>query len=76
MIAKRKTERNTREIWVWMIRSGMRPARIAEAMGVSLALVSDTISGRKNNRRVLRYLMDAGCPKEHLDLPEDLRDAI
>lgn len=59
-----------------MIRSGMRPARIAEAMGVSLALVSDTISGRKNNRRVLRYLMDAGCPKEHLDLPEDLRDAI
>ena len=59
-----------------MIRSGMRPARIAEAMGVSRALVSDTVSGRKNNRRVLRYLVEAGCPKEHLDLPEDLVGAI
>lgn len=70
-MTKRK-ERNTREIWVWMIRTGMRPAKIARELGVGRSLVTCTIHGRKNNRRVLGYLLEKGCPTEILDLPEDM----
>lgn len=76
MTAKRKKERNTREIWVWMIRTGMRPAKVAQELGVGRALVTCTIHGRKNNRRVLRYLLEKGCPPEILDLPEDMKDGV
>lgn len=68
-------KRDVDEIWVWMIRSGNRPARIARELGVGRALVTCTIHGRKNNRRVLGYLLEKGCPPEILDLPEDMKDA-
>jgi len=66
-------KRDVEEIWVWMIRSGNRPAKIAKELGVGRALVTCTIHGRKNNRRVLGYLLEKGCPPEILDLPEDMR---
>ncbi len=68
----RVKKRDVEEIWVWMIRSGNRPAAIARMLGVGRGLVTCTIHGRKNNRRVLRYMLEAGCPPEILDLPEDL----
>jgi predicted transcriptional regulator len=69
MIAKR----NAKEISIWMKRAEVRPSDIALQLGVSRSLVSATINGRKNNRRVLAYLEDAGCPERFLRLPEDMR---
>lgn len=35
----------------------------------SYTAVFDTVHGRKNNRRVLNYLLDLGVPASVLDLP-------
>lgn len=34
-----------------------------------------TIEGREDNRRVLNWLLDRGCPAILLDLPEDMQVA-
>jgi len=34
--------------------------------------VANTLAGRQNNRRVLQYLKDKGCPVEYLALPTDM----
>jgi len=56
----------------WMAGEGLTLSRVAADLGVSTSLVGHTIYGRKNHRRVLRYLKDAGCPQNILSLPEDL----
>lgn len=70
--------RNTLEIEIWMKRSKPRltVAKIQRSLGFfNHGVVSDTIAGRRQNRRVLQYLLDAGCPAKHLDLPKDMREA-
>jgi transcriptional regulator with XRE-family HTH domain len=46
---------------------------VADALGVSYALVSRTAHGKNNNRRVLRHFLGLGISPDVLDLPEDLR---
>jgi len=67
-------KRNARQIKAWMILNDITAMDIARALGVSHSLVSYTINGAKNNRRVLRALRDRGCPKKWLALPKDLED--
>lgn len=67
------SDRNAKEILLWMARHDLPSVDIALQLGVNRSLVSNTIYGRKNNRRVLAYLRDAGCPEKWLDLPEDIR---
>ncbi len=65
-------KRNSVLIRSWMVRKGITPTGLAREIGVSHPLVSQTISGGKNNRRVLKALLGKGCPKKWLALPEDL----
>lgn len=66
--------RNTIEIQVWMKRKGLLVKDIQEALGYQTYTgVSNTIAGRDHLRKVLRYLLSAGCPAEILDLPKDMR---
>jgi len=68
--------RNTVEINVWMMRNGWNVARIQRELGYQThTLISNTLAGRENSRRVLRVLLDAGCPARLLDLPKDMREA-
>lgn len=76
MIASSKTKevivRNRRGIRAWMIQNGISGVALAEQSGVSSALVSATIHGRRNNRKVLRLLIELGCPATLLALPGDM----
>ncbi|MEG6548902.1 XRE family transcriptional regulator [Desulfocurvibacter africanus] len=65
-------KRNSVQIRSWMVRNGIKPSRLARDLNVHHTLVSQTVSGTKNNRRVLRRLRDMGCPKKWLALPKDL----
>ncbi|WP_173084547.1 XRE family transcriptional regulator [Fundidesulfovibrio magnetotacticus] len=51
----------------------MLMADIAEQLGISRTAVYLTVQGKKNNRKVLKALVDHGCPVSYLDLPEDLK---
>lgn len=70
--------RNTIEIEIWMKRTKPRLSvtEIQRALGfANHGTVSNTLAGRKHNRKVLQYLLDKGCPAKYLDLPEDMREA-
>ncbi|MDR2551410.1 MAG: hypothetical protein LBD10_14555 [Desulfobulbus sp.] len=67
-------ERNSIEIRVWMRRKGIRLVNIQRELEFRThKTVRATIEGAENNRRVLAWLRDAGCPKKHLALPADMR---
>lgn len=65
----------------WQIRGyladrlGMSMADVARELDMTDSLVRDTIRGARNNRRVLAYLRDAGCPVKYLSLPPDMLEA-
>ena len=51
---------------------GKNMRMVADDLGVASSLVQDTVRGIKNNRRVLAYLLELGCPRKYLSLPPDL----
>ena len=68
--------RNSIEIRVWMQRHQVRQADIRRELGYTdPKTVWATIEGRENNRRVLGWLLDNGCPATLLALPEDMQVA-
>lgn len=64
--------RQEKEILKWMIDSDLKKADISRAVEVNKPLVGKTIEGKRNNRKVLRYLVTKGCPVAVMDLPQDL----
>lgn len=64
-------KRNSVQIRSWMVRKGIKPSNLARELQVHHTLVSQTVSGSKNNRRVLKALLDKGCPRKWLALPQD-----
>ncbi len=65
-------QRQTYRILGWLRSKRISQVAIAEELGVHNSLVSSTIWGRRNNRRVLRKLLDLGCPERWLSLPNDI----
>lgn len=70
-----KKQRNSTEIKVWMLRNGLREHDIVQATGEEQTYVNKTLLGSRNNRVVLRYLLEKGCPAEYLALPKDMMEA-
>ena len=69
-------KRNTTEIRVWMIRKGIQHEEIRKELGYADSrTVRTTIYGEENNRRVLQWFLDKGCPEKYLALPDDMRVA-
>lgn len=58
----------------WMFTRGLSQRQIAERLGLNKAVVSRTVFGSANNRKVLGYLRDEGCPAHALALPDDMRE--
>jgi transposase-like protein len=50
-------------------------AELARQLGVSDNLVSATVRGIKNNRKVLQALRSIGCPEDILALPKNMKEA-
>jgi transcriptional regulator with XRE-family HTH domain len=62
----------------WRIREfldglDLNMAEVGRAVGVTRNLVRETAQGKRNNRKVLGYLHELGCPEKWLDLPEDMK---
>lgn len=74
-MAKAGKKRDAHEINIWLRRNFHSVQKIADDLGNNHSLVSNTIAGRENNRRVLQWLVDKGCPVRYLDLPKDMRRA-
>ena len=69
-------KRNSIEIKVWLRRQGFRMVTIKKDLGYKdTKTVWATIEGRENNRRVLSWLKEKGCPDKHLALPGDMEKA-
>lgn len=69
-----KERRNVLEIKIWMLRKGLRECDIVRETEQEQTYVNKTIMGHKNNRVVLQYLLDKGCPAKHLALPKDMME--
>jgi len=66
--------RNRVEIDVWMKRNNLSVAKIQKELGYTTHTgISNTLAGREHLRKVLRLLVDKGCPVKILDLPKDMR---
>ena len=60
----------------WMILNDIKIIDIQEALGLNThAQISFCLSGVKNHRKTLAYLLEQGCPAEYLDLPKNMRKA-
>ena len=67
-----------RDYWAikkWLHEKGITLTEIAEALDINAGIVSATIRGTRNTRRVLNYLLEKGCPAKVLSLPGDLTPA-
>jgi hypothetical protein len=64
-----------RDYWAikkWLVINKISMKKIAELEGVHWTLVTHTIRGTKNNKKILKRLVTLGCPVESLNLPENL----
>ena len=65
--------RQSFKIYEWLDMNKISIKSIASAIGITPSMVTSTIRGRKNNRRVLKKLISLGCPHDYLSLPIELR---
>lgn len=71
-----KRKRNIKAIKIWMIRNDLREIDIIGATGQEQTYVNKTLRGLKNNRVVLQYLLNRGCPAKYLALPDNMREEV
>ena len=65
-------ERDTLQIKAWMVLNQLTAKELAARIGIAPVNVCLTINKKGNNRKVLRKLLELGCPAEYLDLPADM----
>jgi len=54
---------------------GLSAKSLARDMGLSYSVVLETIRGIRNNRKVLRRLLELGAQPEYMDLPKDMQQS-
>ncbi|MCG8473726.1 MAG: hypothetical protein MI742_17995 [Desulfobacterales bacterium] len=56
---------NSVELKVWMLRKGIKPNEIKEALGLSSTVpITRFVNGDLVSRPIAAYLVGRGCPKE------------
>ena len=72
-MTKKPVKRHRRRAWAWLVRRGIRQVNIQRELHHKyITQVNETLQGTRNDRQVLQYLLDIGCPEEYLDLPTDM----
>lgn len=73
---KKKRERSDRrEARAWMVMQELKPLDIQKAIGLRYhTQVVETLLGDRDDRRVLAWLRDHGCPVAYLKLPKDMQE--
>ena len=68
------TKTTRKQARLWMLTNNIRSVDIQRALSMkNHNLVSETLTGKRNNRRVLQYLVERGCPVEYLALPKGIK---
>lgn len=67
-------KRDGRRVRAWMVGRGISVSDVARRIGIARSIVSETIHGKRDNRKALRALLEAGCPGRILMLPKDMRE--
>jgi hypothetical protein len=71
----KKQRIDRRAVRAWMVMEGLRPLDIQKALGFRYhTQVVETILGDRDDRRVLTWLRDNGCPADSLKLPTDMQE--
>jgi len=65
--------RNGDKIRAWMVERRISVAAVARKAGITQSIMSETIHGKRNNRRALQALVNIGCPEKLLVLPADMK---
>ena len=67
-------KKNRRQAMAWLVQQGISQVAIQRELKQKQATqVNETLQGRRNDRRVLQRLIDLGCPREYLNLPETMK---
>jgi hypothetical protein len=70
---KETVNKDRARAWAWLVCRGIRQVEIQRALQLKyITQVNETMRGSRNDRRVLQYIIDLGCPREYLDLPTDM----
>jgi transcriptional regulator with XRE-family HTH domain len=69
-------DRNYYRLREWMDKKMISVSQIALDVGVGRSAVSQVLRGITNNRKVLRRLLEMGCPPDILSVPEDMKDEV
>lgn len=70
---KKNAKKTRLDAQAWMLKNGLRQTDIKVSLGhKSINQVHGTLQGDRNDRRVLQFLLDNGCPSEYLNLPSDM----
>ncbi|HAS54776.1 MAG TPA: hypothetical protein DCS42_11980 [Nitrospiraceae bacterium] len=71
---KQKKRIDRRQARAWMVMEGIRPQDIQKALGQRFHVqVIETLQGVRNDRNVLNWLIERGCPVEYLQLPKSMQ---
>ena len=68
-------KRNVQKIKIWLLKKKITQVDIIRELGEEQTYVNKTINGLRNNRKVLAYLRENGCPVSYLALPKDMEEA-
>lgn len=64
-------KQNRKQAKAWMVMNDIKNVDIKNALGLNHhTQVVETLSGVRNNKMVLQYLLNKGCPAEFLYLPK------
>ena len=70
---KRQEKKDRRLVKAWMVLNEIRPIDIQHEVGLQYGTqVFETLRGIRDDRKVLAWLRDKGCPIKYLKLPLDM----
>jgi predicted transcriptional regulator len=62
-----RTETQIKRLKKWLIDLDMTQRKIAKECGVTQALVSHVIRGKRKNKKVIDFFLSKGCPRDLLE---------
>lgn len=74
--SQKQIKKDRSQARAWMVINKIRPIDIKRALELKYQTqVGETLSGIRDDKRVLEYLIDRGCPEKYLELPAKMKRA-
>lgn len=74
--SKKQVKKDRKQAKAWMVLNSIRLVDVQQALGLKYQTqVGETLAGIRDDKRVLSYLIDHGCPEKYLELPLKMKRA-